>query len=226
MVVLIVVFLLSIGAIAAFLLPPQHRVSHIAVSLVPVAALAVLLLRLPIPDSFAVSWSPMILFPEPLAFRAGPQSVPFAVYLCCLLILIEWTRPTRRSPGRSARVATYLLAISGIAACFASSPLAVIIVWAWIDFTSFLVVFLPEKPRGDHSGRDFLLALPRQRNPRRQPVGVQPGDVFDLYRFARSPFRLEFHRKRIPRRSCADPFHDGDRLSPACRPAAIHFSAD
>ncbi len=146
MVVFIVVILLSIGAIATFLLPPHHRTSHIVVSLVPVAALAVLLLRLPLPDSFAIPWSPASLFPEPLVFQAGPNSVSFAAYLCCLLILIEWTRPLRHSPGRTSRVAIYLLTISGIVACFASTPLAVIIVWSWIDFTSFLVILFLKSP--------------------------------------------------------------------------------
>jgi hypothetical protein len=146
MTVLIALILLSIGAAVAFFLPPRHRTPHIAVSLVPLAALAALLLRLPLPDSLSLPWSPAILFPEPLTFRAGPNSVAFGVYFCCLLILIEWTRPLRQSPGRSSRVAAFLLTISGITACFASTPLAVIIVWSWIDFISFLVVLFMKSP--------------------------------------------------------------------------------
>jgi hypothetical protein len=146
MAVIIVLLLLSVGAVATFFLPPQHRTSHIVVSLVPVAALATLLLQLPLPDSLSISWSPAVLFPESLTFRAGPNAVAFGAYLCCLLILIEWTRPLRQSPGRSSRIAAFLLTISGIAACFASTPLAMIIVWSWIDFLSFLIILFLKSP--------------------------------------------------------------------------------
>jgi hypothetical protein len=139
MIALIVIFILIIGAISTFFLPPQRRNLPIAVALVPAAALGVLLLRLPIRDSFSIAWSPAALFPEPLEFRSSTASRSFALYLCALLMLVEWTRPLRRSPGRSARLAIYLLTISGIAACFASNPLAVLVSWALIDFLCFSV---------------------------------------------------------------------------------------
>jgi hypothetical protein len=146
MVVLIVFVLLSFGAIAAYWLPTKHRTSQIAISAIPVAALAILLTRLPLPDSFTIPWSPSILFPEPLVFRAGPHAVLFAEYFCGLLILIEWTRPLRRSSERSPRVAIYLLALSGVVACSAVTPLAVIMVWSWIDFSSFLITLYLKRP--------------------------------------------------------------------------------
>ncbi len=146
MIILIVFFILSIGALATFLVSPQKRAAHIAISLIPAAALASLLLRLPLPDSFSIPWSPESFFSEPIVFRTTSPSVAFAVFFCCLLLLIEWTRPMRHSPGRSSRVVIYLLTMSGIFACFASNPLAVIIVWALIDFLSFLAIFFLQSP--------------------------------------------------------------------------------
>jgi hypothetical protein len=146
MILLIIFFLLSIGAVITFLVPPQQRAAHILVSLIPVAAVAALLLRLPLPDAFSISWFPSALFPDPLKFRADTSSIAFAIYLCCLLILIEWTRPLRLSPGRSSRVVIYMLTISGIVACFASNPLAVIVIWSLIDFLFFLSILFLESP--------------------------------------------------------------------------------
>ncbi|MFN2297474.1 MAG: hypothetical protein ACK2UB_01400 [Anaerolineales bacterium] len=146
MIVLIVFILLFFGAIVAYWLPTERRTSQIAISAIPVAALAILLLRLPLPDSFTIPWSPSILFPEPLVFRAGPHAVLFAEYLCGLLFLIEWTRPLRRSSEKSSRVAIYLLALSGVVACSAVTPLAVILVWSWIDFSSFLITLYLKRP--------------------------------------------------------------------------------
>ena len=146
MIALIVIFILSIGALATFFLPPQRRNLHIAVALVPAAALGALFLRLPIPDSFSIAWSPATLFPNPLEFRASAPSVAFAAYFCCLLHLIEWTRPLRLSPGRTSRLVIYLLSIAGIIACFASTPLAVIIAWSLIDLLSFLAMLFLKSP--------------------------------------------------------------------------------
>jgi len=146
MIALIVIFILSIGALATFFLPPQRRNLHIAVALVPAAALGALLLGLPIPDSFSISWSPADLFPDPLTFRASASSVSFSVYFCCLLLLIEWTRPLRHNPGRASRLVIYLMTMAGIAACFASTPLAVIIAWSLIDLLSFLAMLILKKP--------------------------------------------------------------------------------
>ena len=85
MIALIVISILAVGALATFFIPPQRRSLHIAVALLPVAALGALLLRLPIPDSFSIVWSPAVLFPDPLEFRASASSVSFAAYFCCLL---------------------------------------------------------------------------------------------------------------------------------------------
>lgn len=146
MIILAVLFILSIGALATFVVAPQKRAVHIAISLIPAAAMGALLGRLPLPDSFSIPWSPASLFSEPIIFRTSLPSIAFAVYLCCLLLLIEWTRPMRHSPGRSSRVVIYLLTMSGILACFASNPLAVVIVWAIIDFLSFLAIFFLQSP--------------------------------------------------------------------------------
>ncbi|MBN2084230.1 MAG: hypothetical protein JW748_03330 [Anaerolineales bacterium] len=146
MIALIVLFILTIGALATYFLPPQRRNLQIAVALVPAAALAALFLRLPIPDSFSISWSPAGLFPDPLEFRASASSVSFAVYFCSLLLLIVWTRLLRQSPGRTSRLVIYLLIMAGIAACFASTPLAVIIAWSLIDLLSFLAMLFLKSP--------------------------------------------------------------------------------
>ena len=146
MISLIVISILAVGALATFFLPPERRNLHIAAALLPVAALGALLLPLPIPNSFSIVWSPAALFPDPLEFRASASSVSFAVYFCCLLILLEWTRPLRLSPGRTSRLVIYLLTIAGIAACFASTPLAVIVVWSLIDLLSFLAMLFLKSP--------------------------------------------------------------------------------
>jgi hypothetical protein len=146
MIALTVIFILALGALATFLLPPQRRNLHIAVALVPVAALGVLFLRLPLPDSFSIAWSPAGLFPDPLEFRASAPSVSFCAYFCCLLLLIEWTRPLRHSPGRTSRLVIYLLTIVGIVACFASTPLTLIIAWSLIDLLSFLAMLFLKSP--------------------------------------------------------------------------------
>lgn len=146
MIALIVIFILAVGALATFFIPSQRRSLHTAVALLPLAALGMLLVRLPIPDSFSISWSPAVLFPDPLEFRASASSVSFAAYFCCLLLLIEWTRPLRQSPGRTSRLVIYLLTIAGVAACFASTPLAVIIVWSLIDLLSFLAMLFLKSP--------------------------------------------------------------------------------
>jgi hypothetical protein len=146
MIIIAVFFLLCIGAFATYLLPPQNRTSHILVSFIPAAALGALLLRLPLPDSFSVAWYPSDLFPEPLRFSAASRSISFAAFLCGALLMIEWTRPMRRSAGRSSRVAAYLLTASGVLACLASNPLSVIVLWSWIDFLSFLAVFFLKSP--------------------------------------------------------------------------------
>jgi hypothetical protein len=146
MIALIVFCLLSVGALATFLIPPQRRALHILIAFIPAAAAGALFLRLPLSDSFSLPWSPSALFPDPLMFRAGPASVSFAVYFCCLLALIEWTRPLRQSPGRSSRLAIYLLVLSGIAACFASNPIAVIVAWSLMDFLSFLAMLFIKSP--------------------------------------------------------------------------------
>jgi hypothetical protein len=146
MILLIVFFILAVGGLTTFLVPPERRAARIAISLIPAAALAVVLLPLPLRDSFSIAWSPPSLFPEPILFQTRPPSVAFAAYFCCLLILIEWTRPLRRSSGRSSRVVIYLLTISGLIACFASNPLAVILAWAIIDFLSFLAIFFLKSP--------------------------------------------------------------------------------
>jgi hypothetical protein len=146
MIALIVISILAVGALATFFIPPQRRYAHVAVALLPVAALGALLLRLPIADSFSIVWSPAVLFPDPLEFRASASSVSFAGYFCCLLLLIEWTRPLRQSPGRTSRLVIYLLTIAGVAACFASTPLAVIIVWSLIDLLSFLAMLFLKSP--------------------------------------------------------------------------------
>lgn len=146
MIALIVISILAVGAVATFFLPPQRRDLHIAVALVPLAAWGVLFLRLPIPDSFSIVWSPAGLFPDPLKFLASASALSFASYFCGLLLLIEWTRPLRQSPGRTSRLVIYLLTIAGVAACFASNPLAVIIVWALIDLLSFLAMLFLKSP--------------------------------------------------------------------------------
>jgi hypothetical protein len=146
MIALTVISILTIGALATFFLPPQRRNLQIAVALVPAAALGALFLRLPIPDSFSIAWSPATLFPDPLEFRASAPSVSFAVYFCCLLLLIEWTSPLRHSSGRTSRLVMYVLTIAGITACFASTPLAVIIAWSLIDLLSFLAMLFLKSP--------------------------------------------------------------------------------
>ncbi len=146
MIALIVIFILAVGALATFFIPSQRRSLHIAVALLPLAALVMLLLRMPIPDSFSIDWSPAVLFPDPLEFRATNSSVSFAAYFCCLLLLLEWTRPLRQSPGRMSRLVIYLLSIAGVAACFAATPLAVIIVWSLIDLLSFLAMLFLKSP--------------------------------------------------------------------------------
>lgn len=146
MIAIPVIFLLTIGALATFFLPPQRRSLHIAVALVPAAAFGALFLRLPIPDSFSIAWSPSALFPDPLGFLASAPSVSFAAYFCCLLLLIEWTRPLRHSSGRTSHLVIYLLTIAGITACFASTPLAVVISWSLIDLLSFLAILFLKNP--------------------------------------------------------------------------------
>jgi hypothetical protein len=146
MILLVVLFLLAAGALGALLVPPQRRAVNGAVSLVPAAALAALLLPLPLRESFSIAWAPASLFPDPILFQARPASVAYAAYLCCLLLLIEWTRPMRRISGRAPRVVIFLLTISGLSACFASTPLAVILSWAIIDFLSFLAIFFLKSP--------------------------------------------------------------------------------
>jgi hypothetical protein len=138
--------ILSIGAVCTFLIPESHRNAHILLSLIPAAAGGVLLLRIPLPDSFSIPWAPGSLFPDPLEFRAGSSSVTFALFFCFLLTLIVWTRPLRRSMGRTPRLVVYLLVLAGITACFANSPLAVIVTWSLIDFLSFLVMLFLKSP--------------------------------------------------------------------------------
>lgn len=142
MIALLVVFLLLTGAIATFFLPPEKRGLRIFASLLPVAALALLLSPISLPKTFSIFWLPSQLFPEPPMFRADLAAVSFSVYLCCLLISIEWTRPLRRSPGRTARIIIYLLTVSGVIAFSASNALSVAITWAWIDFLSFMAVLV------------------------------------------------------------------------------------
>ncbi|MBN1438306.1 MAG: hypothetical protein JW929_02765 [Anaerolineales bacterium] len=146
MILLIVLLLLSLGALATFFVPPEKRSAHIAVSLIPLAAMGMLLLPIRLPASLSIAWSPPSLFPDPLLFTAGPSAVVFAVFFCGLLLLIEWTRPMRQSPGRTARAVIYWLAVCGILACFAANPLAVILAWALIDISSFLAVFFMKSP--------------------------------------------------------------------------------
>jgi hypothetical protein len=142
MIVLLVSFLLLIGAIATFFLPPEKRGLRIFASLLPIAALAILLSPIPLSKTFSIIWQPSQLFPEPPMFRADLTGVSFSLYLCCLLIGIEWTRPLRRSPGRTARIFIYILTVSGVIAFSASNALSVAIIWAWIDFLSFLAVLI------------------------------------------------------------------------------------
>jgi hypothetical protein len=140
MIFLLVIFLLLLGAAATYILPPERRNLRIVASLLPAAALGLLLAPISLPDTFSIPWSPQQLFPYPPLFRADRIGVSFSVYLCCLLIAIEWTRPLRRSPGRIARGMIYLLTISGVAAFFAANAPAAALTWAWIDFLSFFAV--------------------------------------------------------------------------------------
>jgi len=146
MIILVIIFLLLIGAVAIYFLPPERRNLRIIASLLPVAALGLLLAPLSLPPSFSISWLPAELFPEPPMFRADLTGISFSVYLCCLLIAIEWTRPLRRSPVRVARVLVYLLTISGVIAFSASNALATAVSWAWIDFLSFIAVLALNRP--------------------------------------------------------------------------------
>jgi hypothetical protein len=146
MIVLTVIVILTIGALATFFIPLQRRNLHIGVALVPVAALGMLFLRLPLPETFSFAWSPAGLFPDPLGLRASAPSVSFCAYFCCLLLLIEWTRPLRHSPGRTSRLIIYLLTLVGIVACFAITPLTVIIAWSLIDLLSFLAMLFLKSP--------------------------------------------------------------------------------
>jgi hypothetical protein len=142
MIILLIIFLLLIGAVAIYLLPPEKRNLRIIASLLPVAALGILLAPVFLPPSFSISWLPAQLFPEQPLFRADLVGVSFSVYLCCLLIAIEWTRPLRRSPVRIARTLVYLLTISGIIAFSASNVLSTAVSWAWVDFLSFFAVLV------------------------------------------------------------------------------------
>lgn len=98
MILLLVIFLLLVGASATYFLPPEKRNLRIVASLIPVAALGILLAPFSIPDTFSISWLPKIFFPEPPLFRADLTSVSFSLYLCGLLIAIEWTRPVASKP--------------------------------------------------------------------------------------------------------------------------------
>jgi hypothetical protein len=140
MIFLLVIFLLLLGAAATYILPPERRTLRIVASLLPVAALGVLLAPISLPETFSIQWLPVQLFPQPPLFRADLTGVSFSVYLCCLLIAIEWTRPLRRNPNRIARGMIYLLTISGVIAFSATNALSTAITWAWIDFLSFFAV--------------------------------------------------------------------------------------
>jgi hypothetical protein len=137
MIFLLVIFLLLLGAAATYILPPERRNLRIVASLLPVAALGVLFAPISLPATFSIPWLPVQLFPQSPLFRADSTGVSFSVYLCCLLMAIEWTRPLRRSPGKIARVMIYLLTISGLIAFSAANVLATALSWAWIDCLSF-----------------------------------------------------------------------------------------
>ncbi len=142
MIILLIIFLLLIATVAIYFLPPDRHSLRILVSLLPVAALGILLAPISLPISFTISWLPTQLFPESPLFRADLPSLFFSVYLSSLLIAIEWTRPLRRSPVRVARALVYLLTISGIVAFSASNALSTAVSWAWIDFLSFIAVLV------------------------------------------------------------------------------------
>jgi hypothetical protein len=142
MIVLLAVLLLFLGAVALLFLTPERRILRAAVFLAPVAALAVVLIHLPFPDSFTIAWQPSSLFPDPLVFRSNTAAVSFSAYFCILLMLIEWTRPLQRASGIPSRVLCFLLTIAGILSFFADNALAIALVWAWIDFLSFIAILI------------------------------------------------------------------------------------
>jgi hypothetical protein len=143
----IVIFFLAAGAIAAPFVTPEKRWLRLLLFLVPPLALISILLPFPFPSSFSIPWTPDTLFSESsLVFRADASSVPVSIYLCCLLLLIEWSRPLRRSPVASARIILFGLTAIGLLACFASSALAVALAWAWVDFLCFLSIIMLESP--------------------------------------------------------------------------------
>ena len=146
MILLLAIFLLITGAVSILLLPPEKRNLRIIASLLPLAALGILVAPISLSPSFSISWLPVQLFQESPLFRADLTGISFSVYLCGLLIAIEWTRPLRRSPVRIARALVYLLTISGIVAFSAANALSTAVSWAWIDFISFVSVLILNRP--------------------------------------------------------------------------------
>jgi hypothetical protein len=153
LIVLLAVLILFLGAVCVLFLNPERRFLRLAAFLAPVLALISLLLPIPLPSTFQISWQPDSLFPDPLSFNASPVAVSFAVSFCVLLILLEWTRPFQTGSTRTARVLSFLLVIGGMIACASPTPLATALLWGWIDFLSFLSILLLSRsavigPRG------------------------------------------------------------------------------
>lgn len=142
MVILLSVLILFLGAVAILFLNPERRFLRAVSFLSPFAALLLLLIPIPLPDSFSIVWHPGSLFPQPLMFHASPAAITFTICFCILLILLELARPPQAGFPRVVRLLYFLLTIAGIVACTASNALSVALLWSWIDFLSFLAILL------------------------------------------------------------------------------------
>jgi hypothetical protein len=141
-IVLLSFLILFLGAVSILFLTPDRRFLRFSAFLSPALALVVLWLPLPLPDSFEIVWQPSTLFPSPLTFHATPVAISFAVAFCLLLLLAEWTHLFHTSLSRTARVISFLLAMSGMIDCTASNALAAALMWGWTDFLIFLSILL------------------------------------------------------------------------------------